>query len=291
MLSGSCGVIETDGRDRFRVLQVTDLHTDGDEFLNERTRADIRALIGRFAPDLLAVTGDVWCADDKPDLAPMWMRRDLEVFAGLGTPWAFCWGNHDHCGDFDAAMRRISAAPNAIAPRGNGKGHFRIEIRGGENGEACWDLFFLNSGAQWRMPGDLEWFVGESEGLKVMRGRTVPAIVYFHIPLGNYRDALEAGRAAGPHFDPVLCWGDEAGLGAELIKGPGNVRACFCGHDHRNACWFEEDGVVFAYGRATGYGGHGHEILAKGATLLELDLNSNRFAFQSVLAKDADLAP
>lgn len=287
LVKGSTGadfaILET-AAERFRVLQLTDLHTDVEEFLNERTRADIRVLVGRHAPDLLAVTGDVWCAEDKPGTAPMWMARDLDFLGSLGVPWAFTWGNHDYRGDFARSRRRIAATPNAIAPPGNPQGHFRIEIRGKNNPMPRWDLFFLNSGPQWQLPGDLDWFLAESERLKAVRGATRPAIVYFHLPLKNYQDAMDAGRMHGPHKGEALCWGDELGLGAGLIKQPGNVRACFCGHDHRNSGCFEEDGVTFAYGRATGYGGHGHEDVPKGATLLELDLMSGAFTFENVLA-------
>lgn len=271
----------------FRVLQVTDFHSNVDEALNEKTRTDVRAMIRHFTPDLLAVTGDIWCGDDTPDTAPMWMRRDLDFLGSLGVPWAFIWGNHDYAGDFDAAQRHIAATPNAIAPRGDGRGNFRVEVRCEGETHPVWDLFFLNSGPQWHLPEDLCWFQEETQRIKQSRGKVIPAIAYFHIPLKNYQDAIDQGRTIGVGDEFVLNWGDEEGLAAPVFKQAGNIRACFTAHSHKNDFWFEEDGVVFAYGRATGYGGYGGEELRKGGKLLELDLHSQHFRFMTVYGDGA----
>jgi len=271
----------------FRILQVTDSHGDVDENLNEKTRADIKIMVNRFNPDLIAVTGDIWCGDDHPDAAPMWMRRELAFFGSLNIPWAFVWGNHDFTGCFSDTMAQIAATPNALAPKGDGRGNFRSEIRTAEDNRISWDIFFLNSGPSWHLPEDLDWFEEESVRIAAARGHVVPAIVYFHIPLKNYQTAIDNGRTIGPGDEEVLHWGDDEGLAAPIVKRPGNVRACFCGHSHKNDFYFEEDGIVFTYGRATGYGGYGGEILRKGGKLLELDLVDETFRFQTVFADGA----
>lgn len=280
-------ILRPNQRNRFRILQVTDFHSNVDEVLNEKTRMDIRAMVRRFAPDLLAVTGDIWCGDDTPDAAPMWMQRDLDFLGSLGVPWAFIWGNHDYAADFEATQRKIAATPNAVAPQGNGRGNFRVEVRRGNQAIPCWDLFFLNSGPQWQLPQDLAWFQEETARITQERGAIVPAIAYFHIPLKNYQDAIDQGRTIGEGTEYVLNWGDEEGLAAPIFKQAGNVRACFTAHSHKNDFWFEEDGVVFAYGRATGYGGYGGEDLRKGGKLLELDLHSDHFSFMTVFGNGA----
>jgi len=237
----------------------------------------------RFEPHLLAITGDIWCADDKAERGPELMERDLEFLGSLGTPWAFVWGNHDYVGDWAEAMARIAAAPNAVAPRGDGRGSFRVELVMPSCGRAVWDLFFLNSGPEWHLPGDLEWFVEESAHIKARRGRTVPAIVYVHIPMRPYETAAASGDYTGVAGGGIHCWGDD-GSAFSLLTQPGNVRACFVGHSHKNDFWFEKEGVVLAYGRASGYGGVGGEVLRKGAKLLSLECDPPRFAFETVFA-------
>lgn len=284
-------VLEARDDTTFRILQLTDFHSDVSEFMNERTRADVRAMIAHFKPDLLAVTGDIWCGDDHPESAPMWMARDLVFLGGLGVPWAFTWGNHDWFDDFQAARVRIAATPNAIAPEGDGHGNFRIEVHPPGASRPAWDLFFLNSGPSWNLPGDLDWFHGECARIHEERGRVLPAIAYFHIPLRNYQDAIDTGRTIGFGTETVLFWGDDDGIAAPILKEPGNLRACFCGHSHKNDFYFVEDGITFAYGRATGYGGYGGEELAKGGKLLLLDLNTGAFCFQTVFADGSVWSP
>jgi predicted MPP superfamily phosphohydrolase len=119
------GCVETP----FRVLQVTDFHNDAADALVDRTYTEICALVKRFRPDLLAVTGDIWCGDEQPERAPAVMRRDLAFLGALEVPWAFTWGNHDYVGDFEASMQAVAGTPHAVAPRGDGRGNFRIEVR------------------------------------------------------------------------------------------------------------------------------------------------------------------
>lgn len=264
----------------FRILQLTDFHSDVSEYANERTRADVRAMVARFRPDFLAVTGDIWCGDGQPDAAPMWMSRDLAFLASLETPWAFTWGNHDHAADFAAAHRRILATPHYAAPNSTDRGECHIEIVDSA-GRVAWDLLFANSGEAWRLPGDLDWIRSTSVALAGGRGRIVPALLFFHIPLRRYQVAIDAGRVTGIAREEVLFWGDEADTGADLITSTANIRACFCGHSHRNDCWFEEGGVVFAYGRSTGYGGYGDDV-KKGAKLITLDLDAGTLVFETV---------
>lgn len=270
------------------ILQLTDFHSDVSEYLNERTRADVRAMVARHRPHFLAVTGDLWCGDGHPDTAGMWMARDLDFLASLETPWAFTWGNHDHAADPARAHGRIASAPHYAASRSTERGECHLEVHGAE-GALQWDIFFVNSGTAWTLPRDLEWFRQRSTALADRRGRQVPAVVFFHIPLRCYQDAINDGRARGIALEEVLCWGDEAGSGAGLIAEPGNVRACFCGHSHRNDCWFEEQGVIFSYGRSTGYGGYGDDV-RKGAKRITLG-EGGAIDFETVFADGTGWRP
>ena len=272
---------------QFRILQVTDLHSNNEERLNERTRDEIRDMVARFDPHFIAVLGDVWCGDEHPEAAPMWMARDLEFLGGLGRPWAMAWGNHDYCTSFDEALAHIRKTPNAVCPEGNGRGAFRIELRKEDGAVPRWDLFFLNSGPAWEIPRDTAWFEAEAARIREARACSVPAIGYFHIATGNYQRAIDEGRIAGVAGESELGWGDDEGRVAEILKAAGNFRACFCGHSHRNDFHFEEDSIVFAVSRATGYGGYGIEHLAKGGVLLELDMDSDEFQFKTVFSGGA----
>ncbi len=266
----------------FRILQVTDIHADVSEVDNIQTRDGIRRLADLHSPDLLMVTGDVWCSDDKPHLAPMWRNRELSFLNALGVPWALTYGNHDYTENDPAGLlASIGRMSNARIPAPTPRGDFRIELR--RDGEALWDLFVLNSGEAWRMPGDLDWFLAETDALRREREKTVPALLFFHIPLGNHQRAIDEGRFNGLALEPASGWGDDDGCGAELVKGAGNVRACFCGHMHRNDGWFDEGGVRFHFSRSSGFGGYGHDTTPKGGRLIEIDLATGALESRTVL--------
>ncbi len=272
--------IYTRDDDTFHILQITDLHTDQSEEANTKTWNDIHAMCAQFQPDFLAVTGDIWCGDARPTEAPSWMARDIERIGALGIPWGFAWGNHDWGVDTPAAQRQIAAAPNAVVPEGDGQGNYRVEIVSPQASECLWDLFFLNSHTICLLPEDVAWLAEEAQRLRTARGRTVPAIVFFHIPLLQYETARAEGRIHGPGPEDVAYWGDD-GTRIEGIQRAGSVRACFVGHSHRNDFWFEDGGIVFAYGRATGHGGYGGEELPKGCKLIKLGAES-AFQFATV---------
>ena len=264
-----------------RILQLTDFHNDQGDDLAERTWQDVDALVARHQPDFLAVTGDIWCSDDEPDRGPARMRRDLDCLSDLGVPWAFAWGNHDFVDDLPARQREIAETPNAVMANGDGLGSVRVEVR--RDDKAVWDMFFINSGGAWAPSENLAWFAEESARVAKARGRTVPALAYYHIPLREYENARLAHGYTGVAHEEVLCWGDDGDV-LNCFKEAGNVRAGFCGHSHLNDFSFEADGILLGYGRVAGHGGYGGDILEKGATLLVVDTQTDSLSFQTVFA-------
>ena len=280
-LEPPCAILHPVGQGTFRILQLTDFHSDKGDSPAEQTYADVRAIVANTSPNLLAVTGDIWCCDDDGERAQAIMQRDLAFLDSLRVPWAFTPGNHDHPDTVAEALRRSAASFGMAAPMGDDAGNYRVEIQA--NGVACWDVFFLNSHARSLTHDDVAWLERESERLHEARDRLLPALAYFHIPLKHYETARLEGRTHGIAQEEVLYWDDDGTL-FDGLRRAGNVRACFVGHSHANDFWFEEDGVILSYGRATGYGGYGADRLRKGATLVELELASERFDFQTVFA-------
>ena len=255
-----------------RVLQLTDFHTDANEALNDRTWRDVRAMIARFAPDLLAVTGDIWCGDDQPGQAPAWMARDIDLLDSLAVPWAFTWGNHDWGAEDPACHEQVRLAANACMPKGDYRGNYRLEIRSRHEARPLWDLYFLNSRTWCIEAEDLAWYNTELTRVREARGAGVPAIVYTHIPVQQYEDARVEKRIHGLALEEALAWGNDRDRGEAFMRA-GNVKAVFVGHSHKCDFYFMQEGVRFDYGRSTGYGGYGGEALTKGGKLLTLREN------------------
>jgi len=264
---------------RLRILQLTDFHHDGASDLAERTWRDIDRLVCMYRPHLLAVTGDIWCSDETPELGPGRMMTEVDAIGKLGVPWAFCWGNHDWVDDLEKRQAQLAAAPNALMKRGDRRGNVRIEVH--HKGRPVWDVFFINSEGEWRPDDHLHWFAEESARIKEERGDVLPALACFHIPLRDYEEARLSGAYQGIAGEEVLCWGDDGSI-LDQFRAAGNVRLCFSGHSHRNDFRFEKQGITMVSGRCIGYPGYGE--LKRGATLLDLNVATNDFAIATVFA-------
>lgn len=200
------------------------------------------------------------------------------------------WGNHDYVGDLEESLAKIAATKNALAPVGDGRGSFRIEVRDAAGSSALWDLFFLNSGLKWELPGDTAWFEKEALRIRKKRGCVLPAMVFVHIPLYEYEQARLSGEYRGIAQEEVLHWGDD-GRVLKALSRHGDVRACFAGHSHVNDFSFEAKGITLAYGRATGYGGYGGDRLEKGAKSIVLDTRLDQLDFETVFASGSRWRP
>jgi hypothetical protein len=258
-----------------RILQVTDLHTDACETATRRSFDALAAAVRAERPDLLAVTGDLWCSDTRPELASILMLRDLAFLADLGVPWAFTPGNHDCIPDPARVRREMGCVPRALLDPARPLGAFRVEACDPE-GTPRWDLYFANSGEAWQLPGDLAWMAPEAAALAGARGTTLPALAFFHIPTRTYRDAMAAGTAVGLAQETVLCTGDEEDAAHGLLRGVPGLAGCFCGHSHRNDFHVVRDGIRYAYGRVGGFGGYGAEDTPRGIKRIVLGLRDGR---------------
>ncbi len=275
--------LSADKSGEFKILLVADLHTDISEEANKQTWNDIRSLIAKTSPDLLVLLGDVWCADDKPERGPEFMKRDIAVLENVQVPWAFVWGNHDFGLDTTWANEMLVNAKHSVMPSDHANGNYRIEIRECDSKRVAWDIFCLNSHNWSLQPSDLDWFVTTSQSLAQTRGELIPAIVFFHIPLKQYEWARLEHSYTGEACEQVGYWGNEENIIAPFLR-TNNVKAIFVGHSHANDFHFQKHGIIFSYARATGYAGYGEDELLKGAKLIILQTTSKNLDFFTVFA-------
>ena len=98
-----------------------------------------------------------------------------------------------------------------------------------------------------------------------------PVLCFLHIPLLQYDTVWQKKVAKGIFKESVCTYGEDGSAIAKLKKF-GDVKACFCGHDHVNDYSGTWDGVEMVYGRATGHAGYGAHKLKKGGKLITVDL-------------------
>ena len=278
-----CTEIEKEPGKDFVVLNLTDIQLDtfepfdGSGELAEKT---ITKLIEENKPDLITVTGDnAWSMTTY-----IWT---VDLIDSYGIPWAPVMGNHDGAGtpsEFWCAYQ-FTQAENCLfkfGPEGMGYGNYIINVT--ENGEIVRSLYMMDThsdieedgsingpkggGYDHLWPEQIEWFKWASDGIAKAAGRTVPATVYFHIPVYEYKLAWDeaydtdnmcftgeyAENSFGENHETVCCPPGNNGF-FEVAKAHG-VTDIICGHDHINDSSILYNGVRLTYGLKCGSGAY-----------------------------------
>ena len=130
----------------------------------------------------------------------------------------------------------------------------------------------------------VDWYAKEVQRLNSEEGKVVPSMVFFHIPLQEYRTAYqlyEQGSDEVSYFfganneemmDKVCCSDYPSKLFDTLVE-LGSTKAAFCGHDHYNNISLEYKGIRLTYGMSIDYlamPGIENDVEQRGATLITL---------------------
>lgn len=262
-----------------RILQFTDIHFFGGKALymtvNKTTVETMSKLVKQTKPDLVIVTGDSW-PENRDNRGEEFMRFAVAQYEALGVPWAYAWGNHDQLADYAVGHQTLAAARNSLYRGAATDGNYVINIIG-RHKQIAWQLLCLNTHREGLAKTEQDWVHGIAPALPP----DVPRLAFFHIPLKQYDDVWQPGVTKGTKGE-TICQEKEDGSSLAVLKSAG-VRACFCGHDHRNDYAGLSDGVELVYGRATGSGGYGSETLRKGGKLITLDCMAHEYQWETVL--------
>lgn len=186
-----------------RLIQISDCHLRADPDARSRLGFPWRQLeavmahASRLRPDILLVTGDV-----SQDESPASYRMAAELFDGLGCPWFWFAGNHDHP-EFMQELRPF---------------HHELDL-------GDWRLLCLDSRVTGQAGGEL----GEEQLSELAQSLALsveldprPILLAMHhhpLPIGSdWMDAL--GLA-----DRDALW--------ETLRPYPQVRAILCGHIHQ----------------------------------------------------------
>lgn len=272
----------TDGT--FTIVQFTDLHWKNGEPKDMRTKALMERVLAEESPDLIVFTGDVIeslrCNDPKQSY-----KDAVSVAEQSGIPWASVFGNHDSEGTVtkEQLMGIQLEHAGTIAEAGpaevDGVGNFvvRIADSGGTTAAA---LYFLDSGGysalaevkgyDWIRQSQVDWYQAQARSLREENGDVpVPALVFHHIPLPEYREVWKYGTCYGHRYERVQSPKLNSGLFAAMVQS-GGVMGTFCGHDHINDYSGLLHGIRLTYGRATGYNTYGRWLFQRGARVIQL---------------------
>lgn len=300
----------------FKILHLTDIHLGGSLFSYRQDHKVLKAcyaLIEYTHPDLVIVTGDL---SFPLGIMSMSFNNSAPVYQfaafmrNLGIPWAFTYGNHDteslaslNQTELDEVCRSLSFKTSGtllypyVQPDVTGRNNQMIEIRN-PDGTLNTGLFLIDSNAytgeginvyDYIHDDQVEWYASGVEQMNAEAGHTVNSLVFFHIPLQQYRTAYELYKAGSDEvtyffgengekmIDKVGCSDYPSSLFDRALE-LGSTSGFFCGHDHYNNMSLEYKGIRLTYGMSIDYlvmPGIENDTTQRGAELITLHGDSS----------------
>ena len=179
-----------------------------------------------------------------------------------------------------------------VQPDVTGRNNQLIEVRN-QDGSLMTALFLIDSNAytgeginvyDYIHDDQVDWYASEVERLNAEEGRTVDSLVFFHIPLQQYRTAYELYEAGsnevtyffgenGEEMIDKVCCSDYPSSLFDRMVALGSTSGTFCGHDHYNNMSLEYRGIRLTYGMSIDYlamPGIENDTAQRGAELITL---------------------
>jgi 3',5'-cyclic AMP phosphodiesterase CpdA len=281
--------------DDFIIMQLTDIHIANIEKSIEADKqaiAAIRTLVNRINPDLIIITGDIshfGTFEEQYEQA----KVVADVLNEMKVYWTFTFGNHEvkaaeerkKLGDFYESYR-----PYCLFQKGNNErsvGNTLINIEN-SNDELVQSLVLIDSNSyrvEWDYdnihPDEISWYEQSIFEMKeVYGGKHVNSLMFMHIPLGEFRTALNKYILAtakntkkiqwlGGAVGETLCISKYPDDMFETIKRLNSTKAVFCGHDHVNYFGVRYEGVELVYGMSIDYWAYaGGRVNQRGARVI-----------------------
>ncbi len=306
-------IITNEDNTDFKILQLTDIHLGGKYAtlsLDEAALYSTYTVIERSRPDLIIITGDLVYpipvqSFTNDNATPFY--QICEFMNRVGIPWAFVYGNHEteliatHTSEqLNNILRGYSYAQGKgcllyadVQPDIYGRSNQLIEIRNAD-GSLNQALFLLDSNDYATStlndydcihPDQVEWYRDSVEKLSAREKKKISSMLFFHIPLPEYRDAYEALQRGstdaeylfGENREGVSCSDHDNGLFNAVLE-LGSTKAIFVGHDHLNDLGVRYKGVDLIYGKSIdylAYPGIDRQTEQRGGTLIKIRFDSD----------------
>ncbi|KAG7396656.1 purple acid phosphatase [Phytophthora boehmeriae] len=230
-----------------------------------------------------------------------------------GIPWAAVFGNHDTEGGFsrdDMVRQMIEGQQYSHVKYGppdiGGVGNYEVNVVApadgpwGDQGSTVFRMYFLDSHADidtqtyplvtdstsydWIKESQIDFYreLASSHATEVANSSatnatsdSVPAVMYFHIPVPEYALASTSNRA-GSKNEETASAEVNCGLFSALVE-VGDVKATFVGHDHVNEYCYLRQGIQLCYGGGIGMGkAYGLSNFYRRTRVLEWTMDANQ---------------
>ncbi len=276
---------------RFKIVQFTDLHLiNGKDFVekNDSTYQLMRTVIKEEKPDLVVITGDIVVSGGA---AQIW-NQVIQPMTEAQVPFAVTFGNHDTESDLPKSETLELLEKNEYnltqdAVKGlSGTGNCSLPVVSSDGKSMPWVIYLFDSHAytndstvgyyDWIKNDQIQWYRKQSTAYTRKAGKPAAAIAFFHIPLPEFKIVRNQKETIGSTIEGVCSPTLNSGLFTSFHE-MGDVVGAFVGHDHNNDYVGSLSGICLGYGRKTGYASAYHEVLERGARVIELQKSGAKF--------------
>ncbi len=270
--------LKFDTNGNFKIVQFTDLH-EGPNV--EKTIDVMNKILEYEKPNLVLLTGDT--IDGKCKTTDNIRKAMTNISRPMETrniPWAIVFGNHD---DEHGIMNKKEMMKIYINFKYNISqigfktfdriGNYTILINSSKTKFPMFGIYMMDSGKyapkyiggyNWIKRTQIWWYKLTTFGLKHKYNKIIPSLMFFHIPLPEFKKALELDEKDGYRLEEECSPKKNTFLFNALVK-TGNVKGVFVGHDHLNNYCRILNGIKLGYGNYTGYGGYGNDSISHGS--------------------------
>ena len=325
---------------RFRIMLVGDPHEKPD-YTSQEDAAKYQdylelqySAVRALRPDLVVLMGDNACGKTPEELKDV-LLRITEPYRVNDVPFAFVLGNHDlewedGVSDLMEHYNVYRSVPGCVLPAKeqiNAFGDFHLTIKHTDGGFDALNLWFVYSGnraqPQYHSRYDfvkkeqIEWYKDTERALREQNGKTVPAILFQHIPVPEEYKLLKRRSPLSMLYNGVQGQDNRKGTFYTLDKTQytdgylgespcapdynngqfaawketGDIFAAFFGHDHMNDFVGMVDGIILGQCKTAGFRVYG-DGLRQGVRVLDLDdrspydLHTRMVRFRELIGTD-----
>lgn len=279
--------LKFDNNRNFKIVQFTDIH-EGPE--KDKSISLMNRILDCEKPNMVVLTGDN--IDGKCKTVDD-VKKAINNIAGpmenRRIPWAVVFGNHD---DEHGMMTKEEMMKLYMSYKCNLSeigyktfdriGNYNILIESSKRKVPKFNIYMIDSGKyapsfiggyDWIRLTQIYWYRKTALNLKRNYNRTIPSLMFFHIPLRNFKKAWETGFIDGERFEEESVAKINLCLFSKVIK-TGDVKGIFTGHDHLNNYCAELSDIRLGYAGYMGYGTYGNDDIPRGARVFLINEES-----------------
>ena len=265
--------LKFDSNGTFKIVQFTDLHQGPN--IN-KTPNFMNKILEYENPNMVVLTGDNIDGKCKTSndvkKAISYISEPMET---KGIPWAIVFGNHDDEHGMmtkEEMMKFYMTFKYNISKIGyktyDRIGNYKILIESSKDKTPAFNIYMLDSGKyapplmggyDWIKCTQICWYKLTSLILKLRYRKSIPALMFFHIPLPEFNKAWSTGLIDGEKLEEVSSPKKNTCSIFNTIVKTGDVKGVFVGHDHLNNYCAILNGIRLGYAGHSGYGGYGSD--------------------------------